>query len=169
MVRTFSSSGRKCSHRRYLALRIEFCRARARAHRWQEECILLREEMRRVEQFWAHAVKAWNERARMYEKLVVERLPPSADITDFPKLMEAEHRERVGSFYGKIAYARRQAALREQLRQSSVQAHAHLIGPLMQMDKGDGVIADACVMVEGKGRKIVPKLPVPKKQKKGRK
>ncbi|KAF8880833.1 hypothetical protein BD779DRAFT_1758571, partial [Infundibulicybe gibba] len=34
------------------ALRIEWCKARARAHRWQEECILLREEMRRVESFF---------------------------------------------------------------------------------------------------------------------
>ncbi|KAJ3503382.1 hypothetical protein NLJ89_g8461 [Agrocybe chaxingu] len=30
------------------ALRIEWCKARARAHRWQEECVLLAEEMRRV-------------------------------------------------------------------------------------------------------------------------
>ncbi|KAJ2935743.1 hypothetical protein H1R20_g1351, partial [Candolleomyces eurysporus] len=34
------------------ALRIEFCSTRARAHRWQEECLLLEQEMDRVERFW---------------------------------------------------------------------------------------------------------------------
>lgn len=29
-------------------MRIEWCKARARAHRWQEECALLMEEMRRI-------------------------------------------------------------------------------------------------------------------------
>ena len=31
-----------------LALRVEWCKACARAHRWQEECLLLHEEMRRA-------------------------------------------------------------------------------------------------------------------------
>lgn len=41
-------------------LRIEWCKARARAHRWQEECILLKEEMRRVIQFFDSEVLRWN-------------------------------------------------------------------------------------------------------------
>lgn len=138
-----------------LALKIEFCRARARAHRWQEECILLREEMRRVEQFWSHGVRTWQQRAELYEKLQHERLPPSPDIASFPRLVEDEHEQRVGSFQGKIAYARRQATLREDLRQRSALAHAHLIEPLLQMDKGNGVVVDGSVMVEGKG--YIPK------------
>ncbi|KAH6904562.1 hypothetical protein BKA70DRAFT_1507015 [Coprinopsis sp. MPI-PUGE-AT-0042] len=41
------------------ALRIEWCKARARAHRWQEECLLLAEEMRRVLAFWDWEVNFW--------------------------------------------------------------------------------------------------------------
>ncbi|KAM6489208.1 hypothetical protein JOM56_015378 [Amanita muscaria] len=41
-------------------LRIEWCKARARAHRWQEECILLKEEMRRVLQFFDSEISHWN-------------------------------------------------------------------------------------------------------------
>ncbi|KAF8806032.1 hypothetical protein BYT27DRAFT_7102856, partial [Phlegmacium glaucopus] len=42
-----------------LALRIEWCRARARAHRWQEECLLLHEEMRRILAFFAWQHQCW--------------------------------------------------------------------------------------------------------------
>ena len=42
-----------------LALRIEWCKARARAHRWQEECLLLREEMRRVIAFFSWQAEDW--------------------------------------------------------------------------------------------------------------
>lgn len=45
------------------ALRIEWCKARARAHRWQEECILLAEEMRRVIQFHRWQANVWERRA----------------------------------------------------------------------------------------------------------
>ncbi|KAF8078862.1 hypothetical protein FPV67DRAFT_1558069 [Lyophyllum atratum] len=45
------------------ALRIEWCKSRARAHRWQEECLLLEEEMRRVILFFAHQEARWNHRA----------------------------------------------------------------------------------------------------------
>ncbi|KIL56974.1 hypothetical protein M378DRAFT_88521, partial [Amanita muscaria Koide BX008] len=44
-------------------LRIEWCKARARAHRWQEECLLLNEEMRRVLQFFDSEVFRWKELA----------------------------------------------------------------------------------------------------------
>ncbi|KAF8869347.1 hypothetical protein BD779DRAFT_1457769, partial [Infundibulicybe gibba] len=42
-----------------LALRIEWCKARARAHRWQEECLLLQEEMRRTLAFFQFEVDSW--------------------------------------------------------------------------------------------------------------
>ncbi|KAJ8701131.1 hypothetical protein PTI98_002092 [Pleurotus ostreatus] len=45
------------------ALRIEWCKARARAQRWQEECMLLTEEMRRVVQFHTWQAKVWEDRA----------------------------------------------------------------------------------------------------------
>ncbi|KAG6877691.1 hypothetical protein C0992_009434 [Termitomyces sp. T32_za158] len=40
-------------------LRIEWCKARARAHRWQEECLLLEEEMRRVMAFFRYKQEQW--------------------------------------------------------------------------------------------------------------
>ncbi|KAF9492528.1 hypothetical protein BDN71DRAFT_1483780 [Pleurotus eryngii] len=52
--------------KREIAIRIEWCKARARAHRWQEECILLQEEMRRVKEFhrWQAGIwKVWAETA----------------------------------------------------------------------------------------------------------
>lgn len=146
-----------------IALQIEVCCARARAHQWQEECILLQEEMRRVAQFWLHGHKMWNEWAQLYENLVKQCLPPSADIAAFPQLVEDEHNQRVSSFRGKIAYARRQAALREHLRDATVKAHAHLVEPLCWMDKGDGKAIDGDIMVEGKGY-----VPEKKKCKKGK-
>lgn len=45
------------------ALRIEWCKARARAQRWQEECILLWEEMRRVVDFHQWQAGIWETRA----------------------------------------------------------------------------------------------------------
>ncbi|KAF8055893.1 hypothetical protein FPV67DRAFT_1679300 [Lyophyllum atratum] len=45
------------------ALRIEWCKTRARAHRWQEECLLLEEEMRRVIAFFTYQEAQWNQRA----------------------------------------------------------------------------------------------------------
>ncbi|KAF9463104.1 hypothetical protein BDZ94DRAFT_1193298 [Collybia nuda] len=75
------------------ALRIEWCRARARAHRWQEECLLLQEEMRRVKEYFSWEERLWIERAAM--------VTPGAD----PLVAE-----------GQRAYAFRQAMVRSQLR-----------------------------------------------------
>ncbi|KAF8868051.1 hypothetical protein BD779DRAFT_1462555, partial [Infundibulicybe gibba] len=44
-------------------LQIEWCKARARAHRWQEECILLQEEMRRIKAFLGWEIQMWSDRA----------------------------------------------------------------------------------------------------------
>ncbi|PBK63970.1 hypothetical protein ARMSODRAFT_979579 [Armillaria solidipes] len=41
------------------ALRIEWCKTRARAHRWHEEVILLEEEMKRVKVFFAWEGRTW--------------------------------------------------------------------------------------------------------------
>lgn len=45
------------------ALRLEWCKARARAHRWHEECLLLEEEMRRVQESFMWEIEAWKRRA----------------------------------------------------------------------------------------------------------
>ncbi|KAH6897836.1 hypothetical protein BKA70DRAFT_1375328 [Coprinopsis sp. MPI-PUGE-AT-0042] len=48
------------------ALRIEWCKARARAHRWQEECLILAEEMRRVLAFWGWEERQWEDWRNRY-------------------------------------------------------------------------------------------------------
>ncbi|KAG1758273.1 hypothetical protein EDD22DRAFT_981491 [Suillus occidentalis] len=42
------------------SLRVEWCKARARAHRWEEEVQLLREEMRRVLSFFEWQARWWD-------------------------------------------------------------------------------------------------------------
>ncbi|KAG6818624.1 hypothetical protein H0H93_003377 [Arthromyces matolae] len=75
------------------ALRIEWCKARARAHRWQEECMLLNEEMRRILAFFTYQEQLWAARAtKQY---------PHVDAT-------------VST--GFRAYAWRQSTIRQQLR-----------------------------------------------------
>ena len=46
----------------FLALELEWCRAWACAHRWQEECLLLNEEMRRVLAFFKWQVSDWRQK-----------------------------------------------------------------------------------------------------------
>ncbi|KAG6863156.1 hypothetical protein C0991_007893, partial [Blastosporella zonata] len=43
------------------ALGIEWCKARARAHQWAEECLLLEEEMQQVVLFFGHKQVHWLE------------------------------------------------------------------------------------------------------------
>ncbi|KAF6758787.1 hypothetical protein DFP72DRAFT_807241 [Ephemerocybe angulata] len=46
------------------ALRIEFLKSRARAHRWAEEVLLLEEEMRRTLQFFKYKAEWWSSRQK---------------------------------------------------------------------------------------------------------
>lgn len=45
------------------ALKIEWCKARARSERWEEEVILVSEEMRRVQEYGRWKAKWWRDRA----------------------------------------------------------------------------------------------------------
>lgn len=74
-----------------IALRIEWCKTRARAKRWAEEVELLQEEMRRVLAYFDWHARVWIERGNGW-----------AEIDD-------EQRE------GLVAYAHRQAAIQQSL------------------------------------------------------
>lgn len=76
------------------AIRVEWCKTRARANRWSEEVELLFEEKRRILQFLGWHAGWWLSKA-------------TARLTDNPELNE-----------GLIAYAGRQAALRRKLAKS---------------------------------------------------
>ncbi|KAF8240606.1 hypothetical protein L208DRAFT_1124282, partial [Tricholoma matsutake] len=45
------------------ALWLEWCKTHARAHHWQEECLLLEEEMRRVQESFLWEIGMWKKRA----------------------------------------------------------------------------------------------------------
>lgn len=79
------------------ALRIEWSKARARAHRWQEECLLLREEMRRVLAFFSWQAEDWD---RIAQDHADKSLNGSDNIIRF----------------GKVAYASLQATIRRRMK-----------------------------------------------------
>ncbi|KAF9496303.1 hypothetical protein BDN71DRAFT_1468824 [Pleurotus eryngii] len=64
---TAMPSGAEVTETMNEALRIEWCKSRARAQRWQEECVLLQEEMRRVIQFHQSTANQWLTRANEAE------------------------------------------------------------------------------------------------------
>lgn len=70
---------------------MEWCKARARAHRWEEEVLLLREEMRRVLAFFEWQAGWW-------DKQGARRQFVSHEFTE-----------------GALAYAHRQATLRRRM------------------------------------------------------
>ncbi|KAI0702783.1 hypothetical protein C8T65DRAFT_579081 [Cerioporus squamosus] len=88
------------------SLRVEWCKARARAHRWNEECELLQEEMRRVIQYHDWAARTWEARANA--------------VND----ADADTGDATGSDFkeGARAYALRQAAIRKDMKASCAKA-----------------------------------------------
>ena len=76
----------------YIALRVQWCRTRARAMRWSEEVLLVQEEMRRVLDFMSWYADWWTSHAA------------------FPSIHDPELAE------GLTAYATKQADLRLSLR-----------------------------------------------------
>jgi hypothetical protein len=83
------------------ALWIKWCKARARAHCWQEECILLEEEMDRVIQYFSWCAKWWKDIVECFVSMLV---PEGTDEAVFCE--------------GKHTYALRQAAI-----QGALQVH----------------------------------------------
>ncbi|KAJ6477917.1 hypothetical protein C8R47DRAFT_984594 [Mycena vitilis] len=77
------------------ALRVEWCRAKARKNRWEEEVNLLREEMKRVLRYLAWAAAFWEELAEV---------PIAWDELSAP------------TQHGKAAYAAKQAAWLRELK-----------------------------------------------------
>ena len=108
-----------------LALRVEWAKAKARADRWEEEVILLDEEMRRVLVFCGWKNTWWKEQ-------IANR--PEGSVGVSPELAE-----------GLSAYAESQAAMETALAVSfagkwkAVRARARpLINKLMNLEPADG-------------------------------
>ena len=88
-----------------LALRVEWCKARARAHRWQEECLLLLEEMRQVLAMFSWQSEKWMKVARQLE---TKELLSSQTVS---ALAQADIMTQAVKEEGEIAYAYQQAAI----------------------------------------------------------
>lgn len=84
---------------------MEWCRTRARAHRWEEECLLLSEEMRRTAEFFLWDANRWVERRKASMEM------PTSD-------------RRVS--LGRMAYAHKQAQIRFDLAEQAVNNFAIL-------------------------------------------
>ena len=118
-------------------MRIEWCKARARAHRWQEECLLLAEEMRRVLAFFSWQAEDWRRTAQEVEN----QLPTSLETIEVVATAEIGAKNVVRE--GKIAYAHRQGNIRDKIKHHCENEWAGLRSRLQYME---GV--DAMVMVE---------------------
>ena len=90
-----------------LALRVEWCKARACAHRWQEECLLLNEEMWQVLATFSWQSKKWMGIAQQLEATELSSLQTVPALARADVMTESIKRE------GKISYAYRQAAIRD--------------------------------------------------------
>ncbi|EAU83273.2 hypothetical protein CC1G_12790 [Coprinopsis cinerea okayama7 len=98
-------------------LRLEWCKTRARAHRWQEECMLLAEEMRRVLAFWNHEIDTWDRLAStlQVDPSVVTPDPSVTQNLDLEEIWRAEVDKLTKIRDGKVAFALRQAAIRREM------------------------------------------------------
>lgn len=101
-----------------VALRIEWCRARARAMRWSEEILLLREEMRRVLTFLSWHGDWW-----------VTQAQRRGDIPD--ELSE-----------GLAAYAKKQAHIRRTIRASFNETWKEATTIMAKGDGADNAVLD---------------------------
>ncbi|KAK0494233.1 hypothetical protein EDD18DRAFT_1355547 [Armillaria luteobubalina] len=111
------------------AIKLEWLRSRARAHRWQEECLLLTEEKRRILKTFAYEAERWDQRqsgwqglgldyaegvqayarrqADMYCRLTLKfqihwDLPPEQVLEDNESESEAEGEGEVRQLEGKV-------------------------------------------------------------------
>ncbi|KAJ2913229.1 hypothetical protein MD484_g7185, partial [Candolleomyces efflorescens] len=105
------------------ALRVEFCSTRARAHRWQEECVLLDEELSRVERFWAWEAKLWEDRVGVLSYSAETVANESAHGVEHAELVKRARNAASVLASGKRAYAERQARIRKKLHLDAVVRH----------------------------------------------
>lgn len=72
---------------KHIALKIEWCKARARYERWEEEVILLVEEMRRVQEYARWKADWWMSRVDL-------RFAVSTELREGTRAYAEEHAER---------------------------------------------------------------------------
>ncbi|TFK17974.1 hypothetical protein FA15DRAFT_731679 [Coprinopsis marcescibilis] len=100
-------------------LRIEWCKSRARAHRWQEECMLLSEELRRVLVTFEWEATEWDDRASLWLSPKTLVAPTPTLWNNVPEIYQREVAQLQDIRNGKVAYARRQASIRRAMIKSA--------------------------------------------------
>ncbi|EAU89964.1 hypothetical protein CC1G_05880 [Coprinopsis cinerea okayama7 len=100
-------------------LRVEWCKTRARTHRWQEECMLLAEEMRRVLEFWKYEIKVWEKRAAACAEDPHFVTPGQTEFNTVPEIWQSEVDKLMVVRDGKVAYARRQISIRRRMLETA--------------------------------------------------
>ncbi|KAF9471168.1 hypothetical protein BDN70DRAFT_939144 [Pholiota conissans] len=123
------------------ALRIEWCKSRARAHRWQEECLLLDEEMKRVLTTFRWQNNHWLKVGRDCQ----ERDCVSAHTV--PALNSSETKDLLIAKEGMVAYANRQAEMRLWMIKHCEATWKDVVPQLRSMEGGHNV----CIMIEHVG------------------
>ncbi|KAF6755232.1 hypothetical protein DFP72DRAFT_1067940 [Ephemerocybe angulata] len=129
------------------ALHSEWCKSRARAHRWQEECLLLAEEMRRVRLFFQWEIKQWEDRA---SRVAHGDFIPKELTNVLPQLMyEVRRQDVIYIDAGRSAYAARQIAIRERMLGHMTAEWKGLEYSLENVDTAmEGFVADVFVEYE---------------------
>jgi len=129
-------------------MRIEWSRARARAHRWQEEALLLEEEMRRVLAFFTWKAQKWIDLAVSVQEEVLE-----AQESTF----STEVQRQIHS--GKIAHAKQQASLYKAMGEYCRTRWKGLSDKLLNLDGKDGnIMVEYVPPVRIRKNKAVPKV-----------
>ncbi|KAH6916353.1 hypothetical protein BKA70DRAFT_1419261 [Coprinopsis sp. MPI-PUGE-AT-0042] len=125
-------------------MRIEWCKARARAHRWQEECLLVEEEMRRFLAFFDWDRDRWQRRAAWVSNHANIVAPAVNELNS----MGENYKEDVLSLFtliaGKVSYAQKQSNIRYRISTRAKALWAENRGELLRMDEG----RDPYVLVE---------------------
>ncbi|TEB19581.1 hypothetical protein FA13DRAFT_1718652 [Coprinellus micaceus] len=107
------------------ALCVEFCQSWAHAQCWQEECLLLTEEMRCTERYYISQVDGWEKHVRGWEA--------GAKAVPDPNLSESQQRAVTMSrvvVAGKVVHAWRQASVWRSLHGKAVDLHGDLVSKL---------------------------------------
>ena len=124
--------------------------------------MLLAEEMRRVERFWAWDAKRWQGRAAAQSSIAEARVRLQAEkdkregVIQDP-LTEFQKRDRQSIVHGKVAYAIRQARIRTRLLEEAKRQHGNL--PAL-LESGPPLIECADMVPDMLPIPVVPKKPM---------
>jgi hypothetical protein len=78
----------------FAALRVEWCKAYSRLRRWQEELVMVEEEMRRTIDYGSHAEQRWKVRATARASMLSTGTPISPEVAEGARAYALEYADR---------------------------------------------------------------------------